>query len=81
MLSAKSAGPLPAYHTAAWTRELTSSLSRMLATWRLTVCGLSPNARAMCLLLSPAAMRERISTSRAVSRPAGAPGAGPVESM
>ena len=28
------------YQAAAWPRDCTPSLSRMLATWRLTVCGL-----------------------------------------
>jgi len=46
-----------AVQAAAWLRELTPSLSRMLATCRLTVCGERSNARAISLLLSPAAIR------------------------
>ena len=39
----------------------------MLATWRLTVCGLRSKARAISLLLSPAAMRLSTSSSRGLS--------------
>jgi hypothetical protein len=44
-----------------------SSLPRMLATCRLTVCRLRSSARAMCLLLSPPAICARTSSSRGVN--------------
>jgi len=52
---------------AACPRVSTPSLSRMLATWRLTVCGLRSKARAINLLLSPAAMCWSTSRSRSLS--------------
>ena len=54
------------HQAAAWPRLSTPSLSRMLATWRLTVCGLRSKARAISLLLSPAAMLSSTASSRAL---------------
>ena len=60
--------------------------SRMCATWRFTVCGLSVNSRAMCLLLRPRAINPSTSLSRALSgswgaepsRPASASNGAPI---
>src|SRR3712207_126924 len=53
--------------TAAWVRERTPNLRRMLATWRLTVCRLMTSSAAISLLLAPAPRRRSTFTSRAVS--------------